>query len=75
MASPSSMHASSCWAVMFFTAGLGMRSVQGDEAVSMEVELPMTASRIMRAKQWSRWTGQWGWEGCEERASWGSVCL
>ncbi len=75
MASPSSIHASNCWAVMFCTAGLGMRFVQGDETMLMEVELPMTASRIMRAKQWSKWTGQWAWEECEERASWGRVCL
>ena len=60
---------------MFWIAGLFIHSVQGDETMSMEVELPMTASRIMRAKQWSKWTGQWPWAGCDERASWGRVCL
>ena len=61
-----------CW-----IAGLDILSVQGQGAVSVavEVEFPMTASRIMRAKQWSKWTGQRGCEGALERAREGSVCL
>lgn len=62
MASPSSMHASSCSGLMFLTAGDVSFAVQGVGISSgrVEVELPMTASRMMRAKQWSRWTGQLG---------------
>ena len=75
MASPSSMHASSCRALMFLTAGGCSFAVHGVGVSSwrVEVELPMTASRIMRAKQWSRWTGQVGWEVALVRARLGRV--
>lgn len=64
MASPSSIHASSCCGLMFLTAGDFSFAVHvvGVSSGRLEVELPMTASRMMRAKQWSRWTGQVGWE-------------
>ncbi len=62
--SPSSIHASSCCVLMFLTAGDFSFAVQGVGISSgrMKVELPTTASRMMRAKQWSKWTGQMGWE-------------
>jgi len=36
--------------------------------------MPMTASKIMRPKQWSTWTGQEGWTGDLEVAREGRVC-
>lgn len=78
IASPRVMQSFNCWAVMCWIAGLAIRSVQGmgvAPVVEVEVELPMTASRIMRAKQWSKCTGHWGWEGALERARDGRVCL
>ena len=54
IASPSERQPSNCCAVMWLIAGLAMRSVQGLGVVSVvvgEVEFPMTASRITRAKQ------------------------
>ena len=79
IASPSVMQFSSCAALMWFMAGLFRRSVQGAGLVptplllAERVEVPTTASRIMRAKQWSRWTGQVDWEGALERARLGRV--
>lgn len=52
MASPSLIHSSSCCGCMFFTAGALMRSVQGVGIRSLDwVELPITASNMIRAKQ------------------------
>ncbi len=77
IASPSSIHWFNCSRFICLTAGLSILSVQGHGATpfSSSVELPTTASRMIRAKQWSRHTGHLGWVGCLERAREGSLVL
>lgn len=53
---PKSMLSWSCCADMFLYAGDLILEVQG-------VSIPTIESKIMRAKQWSTWTGHLGWGG------------
>ena len=68
-ASPRAMQSFNCDAVMLCTAGDLRRAVHGT------TPSPTTASRMIRAKQWSRWTGQRGCEGSLRRARPGSSWL
>ena len=72
---PNSIAPLNCSAVMFRTAGLLMAWSHCSTGRCVVGSTATVLSRMMRAKQWSRVTGQWGWEGSFWEARRGRVCV